>query len=125
MFKPLVYLAGPYTKGDPSINVHCQCRLFDTLLAQRIVIPIAPLWSHFQHGMFPRPYEDWLQHDLEVIARCDALLRQDAVHEGLGYSQSESSGADREMEFASANGVQVFQSVDDLYEWVNYRNGNH
>ncbi|MEE9398392.1 MAG: hypothetical protein V3V31_15425 [Methylococcales bacterium] len=60
MKKPTVYIASPYSKGDPAANAHFQCKIFDELLSSGLVLPVAPLWSHFQHMMFPRLYKELL-----------------------------------------------------------------
>ena len=125
MAKPWVYIASPYTKGDPAINVRCQMKMFDRLLSDGFVVPFAPLMSHFQHLSFPRPYEDWIQYDLELLKRFDAVLRIDATElvGGQIYLQSTSSGADGEVGRATELGKPVFYRVDDLYAWArNLRN---
>ncbi len=119
MRKPLVYLASPYTMGDPAINTHCQCRAFDRLMGDGIVWPVAPLLSHLQHLLFPRPYQDWIEYDLALLERCDALLRLDAVMPEVGYSQSESSGADGEVAAMLRLGRPVFYGVTEVYTWAN------
>ena len=116
--KPLVYIASPYTKGDPAINTRFQCEIWDKLFTDGYVTPYAPLWSHFQHTVFPRGYKDWTRFDDEIIKRCDALLRLDAEHEPLGYVQTESSGADHEVELANALGKLVFYDIASLYHWA-------
>ena len=120
MKRPFVYIASPYTKGDPCINTNFQCRIFDQLLNGGIVWPYVPLWSHFQHTMFPRPYQDWIEYDRVIIPRCDGLLRLDATH-GDNYSVSESSGADSEVALAESLGIPVFYSIGELYEWARCR----
>ena len=124
MKKPLVYVASAYTKGDVAVNVRFQCEQFDDLVGDGIVTPLVPLWSHFQHTLFPRPYKDWVQYDNEIIPRCDALLRLDVIQTvgGQGYFQCESSGADAEVALAVSLGIPVFYSVGELYQWVNERN---
>jgi hypothetical protein len=116
--KPVVYIASPYTKGDPAINAHFQCRAFNELMAEGIVWPVAPLWSHFQHTVFPRPYQDWIDYDLALLARYDACLRLDAIVQELNYCVSESSGADGEVKFFQEVGKPVFYHTDHLYEWA-------
>lgn len=118
MSKPLVYIASPYTKGDPCINTRFQCAVFDRMMSDDVVFPVAPLWSHFQHTCFPRPYEDWIKYDLALIERCDALVRLTADLPQLGYEVSESSGADNEVEFAHSIGLPVFFSIAECYSWV-------
>lgn len=118
MTKPLVYIASPYTSGDPAINTNFQCRIFDAMLTAKLATPIAPLWSHFQHTVFPRRYQDWIAYAEEIVARCDALVRLDAVEPSIGYRQSESSGADNEVRLARELGKPVFTTLDDLYQWI-------
>jgi hypothetical protein len=119
--KPWVYIASPYTKGDCAINVRTQMEAFDQLLSLGVV-PIAPLYSHFQHMFIPRPYQDWINLDIEIIQRCDACLRLDAECEfwdGTEYKQSESSGADGEVAEFQRLGKPVFRSVADVHSWLN------
>lgn len=121
MSKPLVYVASPYTKGDPAINTYFQCKVFDLILTDQKVTPIVPLWSHLQAVVLPRPYDDWLNYDFELIARCDALLRLNAQVERPGiieYEQTESKGADAECTLAAKLGLPVFNALTDLYEWT-------
>lgn len=98
-----IYIASPYTKGDVAVNVKLQLDCTDELINLGFA-PFTPLYSHFQHMAHPRPYEDWLKLDLEWVSVCDCILRL----------PGESSGADREVEFAKANGIRVFYSIDEL-----------
>ena len=118
MEKPVVFIASPYTKGDVGINTHFQCKIFDRLLTEDRVIPVVPLWTHFQHLIFPRPYADWLRYDQALLRLYDCCLRLTAVHEEVAYRQSESSGADAEVETFEAQGKPVFYSIDELYAWL-------
>lgn len=119
--KPFVYIASPYTKGDPCINARFQCETFDLLLSDGIVLPYAPLISHFQHTMFPRHYKVWVQYDLDIIPRFDACLRLDATYPALAYRVSESSGADGEVKLFHELGKPVHYSISDLYAWAESR----
>ncbi len=119
--KPFVYIASPYTKGDPCINARFQCEMFDHLLADGVVLPYAPLISHFQHTMFPRHYKVWVQYDLDILPKFDACLRLDAVNQAMAYRVSESSGADGEVARCRELGIPVFYSVADLYAWAEAR----
>jgi hypothetical protein len=116
--KPVVYIASPYTKGDPAINTHCQLRAFDELMNDGIVWPFIPLTSHFIHLCFPRPYQDWIDYDLALIDRFDACLRLNAEMPELDYSVSHSSGADGEVARFKELGRPVFYDKQSLYEWV-------
>src|SRR5438477_12764451 len=84
--RPVVYIASPYSKGDPAINTHFQCQMFDRLMNDGVVWPVAPLWSHFQHTMFPRTYKDWVAYDLAMIPRYDACLRLNVEYPQLKYA---------------------------------------
>jgi len=120
MRKPLVYVASPYTKGDPTINTHFQCKVFDQLLTDNLVIPFVPLWSHFQHCVLPRHYQDWINYDLEFIraAGFDACLRLNAELPELDYLITESSGADGEVALFTELGKPTFYSIEELHEWA-------
>lgn len=118
--KPLVYIASAYTKGDPAINTHFQCMIFDHLMTDGIVLPYPPLWSHFQHTLFPRPYKDWVEYDLALITKMDACLRLTAEYYSrhIKYSQQESSGADNEVEAFLQAGKPVFYDIESLHDWA-------
>lgn len=120
--KPIIYIASPYTKGDVAVNTRFQCEVFDKLMNDEIVYPVAPLWSHFQHIMFPRHYKDWIEYDKALIPRLDACLRLDAYHNNISYGeyhQHDSSGADGEVALFKSLNKPVFYSYEDLYKWVN------
>ena len=119
--KPTVFIASPYTKGDPAANAHFQCRIFDQLLTDGRVLPVVPLWSHFQHSVFPRAYEDWIDYDLAMLPLYDCCLRLDAHLPEIGYSETESSGADGEANRFLELGKPVFHSLEELFKWVEGR----
>lgn len=118
MNKPIIYIASPYTSGDPAINVRFQCRIFDQLLSEGRVWPVAPLWTHFQHTLFPRPYKDWLQYDKAFLHLYDGCLRLNVEEPTLNYIEKNSSGADNEVDAFKLMGKPVFYSIESLYEWV-------
>ncbi len=100
------------------MNAHFQCRIFDRLLREKLVLPVAPLWTHFQHVVFPRPYQDWIDYDQDMLTLYDCCLRLDAEIPELGYIEHESRGADAEVEAFRRMGKPVFLSIDALYDWV-------
>lgn len=121
--KPWVYIASAYTKGDTGINVRFQMTVWNLLLEMGC-IPIAPLWSHFQHLHIPRPYQDWVDYDNEIIRKCDVLIRLTA-RERVGseiYEQADSSGADQEVGLALSLGIPVVYSVAELLAYVRRSN---
>lgn len=118
MNKPIVYIASAYTSGDPAINTHFQCKIFDRLLSDGLVWPVAPLWTHFQHTLFPRPYRDWIEYDRALLRLYDACLRLRTEIPSLAYEQTESAGADGEVEVFESMGKPVFYDIENLYEWA-------
>jgi hypothetical protein len=116
MRKPIVYIASAYTRGDVGMNTHFQCKIFNQLMDDGKVWPVAPLWSHFQHTIFPRPYQDWIDYDKAMLHLYDACAR--LTVELPNYRQHESSGADGEVDFFLSNSKPVFYNLSDLYVWV-------
>jgi hypothetical protein len=100
-----IYIASQYTIGDKESNVKKSLEVADQILALGFV-PYAPLLSHYWEQSSPKDYTVWLDLDFEWIISCDALLRV----------PGESKGADMEVEFAKANGIPVYFSVQELVE---------
>lgn len=109
--KPLVYVAGPYSKPDPVENINKAVKWGTKLLDDGIVTPFLPHLSGTWHMIDPRPYEDWLAYDLEIMRRCDAVLRIPGA----------SSGADKETAEAVELGIPVYLSYAGLYAWAEQR----
>ena len=101
-----VYIASPYTIGDIAMNVKKQIDAVDILMNKGFA-PFAPLYSHFQHMIHPRPYEDWVNVDLEWVRVCDCLLRL----------PGESKGADNEVKLAIELNKPIFYSIDQLFKY--------
>jgi hypothetical protein len=116
--KPVVYIASPYTKGDVAINVRFQMQVVSELMDRNLVVPIAPLLSHFLHLHHPRPYQDWIDYDLELLNVVDACLRLNATHPPMEYAMSESAGADNEVKRCKELGKPVFEYVQALHVWA-------
>lgn len=102
-----VYIASAYTKGDVAVNVKRQIDIANELMDLGYC-PIIPLMSHFQHLVHPRPYEDWIRVDNELVLRSDIVLR----------IPSESSGADAEVQLAIKNNIPVVFSIKELNKLV-------
>lgn len=106
-----VYVASPYTIGDVAVNVKRQMDITNELYKYGFNV-FWPLHSHFQHIVYPMPYEHWTKIDLDWIDACDCLLRLDG----------ESKGADSECEYAFDKGVLVFYSIDKLLRYYDETN---
>lgn len=98
-----VYVSGPYTKGDQVINVRNAVLASDRLFTDGY-FPYCPHLTHLWHTIAPRPWQDWMNLDLEWIAACDCLLRL----------PGESKGADMEIAKAIELGIPVYYSIEEL-----------
>lgn len=103
--KPLIYLAAPYTNPDPVMNTRTAIRVATLLVDDGRCTPIVPHLTMFWHLVAPRPIEYWYAYDLEVMARCDYVLRL----------AGESTGADAEVKEAHRLGIPVVYDIDELY----------
>lgn len=103
-----MYIASPYTIGDPAVNVKAQIDVADELISLGFV-PFVPLYFHFQHMIHHRPYSDWIDLGLEWVSSCDCLLRL----------PGNSNGADGEVKYAKLLEKPVFYSVKELTEFYN------
>ena len=90
----LVYIAGPYTSPDPVMNTKLAVEAFHRILDAGHAA-YCPHLSHFADQQTPRPYEDWMALDFEIIQRCDMVLRL----------PGDSTGADREVAFAQQHNI--------------------
>jgi hypothetical protein len=86
-WKTFVYVAGPYTNGDPVLNTRNAIAVADRLHSMGY-IPVIPHLSMLWHTVSPKPYDWWLEYDFELMSLCDAVVRL----------PGESTGADRECE---------------------------
>lgn len=104
MAKIKVYIASAYTIGDTAKNVKAQIDVTNELyrLGFNVFAPI--VGTHFQHMVYPKPYDFWLDLDYEWIAVCDCLLRL----------PGESKGADKEVRHAERIGKKVFNNIVDI-----------
>jgi hypothetical protein len=100
-----IYVAGPYSTGDPVTNTKRAIDAGNVLLDAGF-IPFIPHLTMFWHLMHPHEYETWLAYDFEWLDTCDAFLRL----------PGESSGADREQQrFIARNGAsRVYLSLETL-----------
>lgn len=108
MSKPLVYIAGPFTKGDQISNCRTAMLAWNRLRESELITPICPHWSAYQQLLTPLTWGEWIKYDLELITHCDAVYRM----------FGESKGADAEVEFASGRSIPVFYNEHDLLKWA-------
>lgn len=104
--KPIIYIAGPYTKGDVAMNVKEAINVADHVLRFNM-IPYIPHLTHFWHLTSPKRYEEWLEYDNVFLLKCDAVLR----------IPGESNGADKEVALATGNKIPVFYTFNELVRY--------
>ena len=92
-----IYVAGPYTTGDPEANTNMAIDDANLLMSAGYV-PFVPHLSHFWHLRHERPYEEWLDWCFAWVDRCDAVYRRNGT----------SPGGDAEVERAMRNDKPVY-----------------
>ena len=104
-----IFIAGPYTNGEPILNVKAALDVASVLLDAGHA-PFVPHLCHFWHFLHDRDYQVWIDYDLEWLAACDAVLRL----------PGESPGADGEIARAFELGIPVYHELADLLgaEWA-------
>ena len=107
-----VYIAAPYTNGDPEQNTLSVLKVADKLL-ELGYSPIVPHLTHFWHKISPKPWETWIEIDKGLVECCDVLLRL----------PGESKGADIEVAYAKELYIPVFYGIDSLCDEP-YKKGN-
>ena len=102
----VVYIAGPYSRGDTGGNVGIAVRMMVRMMKDGLA-PICPHLDILTYIVEKLPYETFLEVDLAILEKCDAIFRL----------PGESPGADREMVRALELGLGVFWDYDELIEW--------
>ena len=106
--RKVIYISAPYTLGDTAENVRNACLAGDEIL-RKGHIAFVPHLMHLWHLISPKPHQDWIDIDLALLPRMDALLRL----------PGESYGADREVLLAKALNIPVFYSLADIKDIAN------
>lgn len=95
----VIYIAGPLS-SDPLVGTRNAILAAAQLRSVGLGFVVPHLACLFQI-VSPQPYESWMDLDLELILRCDALLR----------IPGESPGADREVQHARMRGIPVYRDI--------------
>ena len=100
-----VYIASPYTKGDPKRNVLRQIEAAEYIVKMCPGISCyLPLLNHYWHRYYAHDWEFWMGQVTPWIMCSHALLRL----------WGESVGADKEVELARQWAVPAFFTIPDL-----------
>ena len=116
----LVYIAGPFRAKSQYIAGHQDMFAVqeNIMRAMKLGLDVArtpgafPVIPHANTMFFTAAAPDsvWLDGDLEVLRRCDAIL--------MTPDWQLSSGARAEHEFAILHGIPVFYSIEAVRVWV-------
>lgn len=107
----VVYIAGPYRSNSIS-GVVQNIRNAEALAIEVWNSGAVALCPHKNTALFDgiAPDEIWLQGDMELLRRCDAII--------LVEGWESSSGTIAEVEYARELGIPLFYSIIDLQEWL-------
>lgn len=97
----LIYISGPYSNGDVDTNVeNAVLALHEVMDAGHVAF--CPHLSHYAQMSRWRPYNQWIEADLKLLSKCDALVRL----------PGDSQGAEIEVEFAGYRGIPVYYGME-------------
>lgn len=107
----LVYIAGKF-RGPSHWAIALNIRAAEAVALEVWKLGAAALCPHANTAHFQDAAPDrvWLDGDLVMLERCDALLTVD--------NWRDSVGAQAEVAHAIAHGVPVFHALDDLAAWL-------
>lgn len=110
----VVYVAGPF-RGPNAWEIEQNIRRAETLALEVWKLGAAALCPHTNTRFFQGAADDsvWLDGDLELLRRCDAVL--------LTPDWKRSTGARAEAVWARECGLQVFHSINELQAWLGGR----
>ncbi len=102
----IIYIAGPYSKGDVAQNVKNAIDAADALIELGHT-PYLPHLTHFWHIISPKRLQFWYDYDYQFLPFCDALLRIPGA----------SLGADNEVDAAKRLCIPIFYSLEEVANW--------
>lgn len=107
----VVYVAGPF-RGKSHWDVAENVRNAERLALEVWRLGAVALCPHANTAHFDGAADDsvWLEGDLELLRRCDAMI--------LTPDWRRSTGATKEKEFAEGLGIPVFETLEGLDDWL-------
>lgn len=107
----VVYVAGPF-RGPNAWEIEENIRRAERLALQVWRRGVACLCPHTNTRFYQGAADDslWLEGDLAMLARCDAIL--------MTPDWERSSGARNERDFAAQCGLPVLYDLDQLDAWL-------
>jgi hypothetical protein len=109
--KSVVYIAGPF-RGPHAWAIERNVRRAEWLAHAVWALGAVALCPHMNTRFFQGSLPDrvWLEGDLELLRRCDAVL--------LAPGWRKSHGTCREVKEAFAFGIPVFSTLKALQRWI-------
>jgi hypothetical protein len=106
-----VYVAGPF-RGPSSWDIEQNIRRAEELALCVWKMGAAAVCPHCNTRFFQGAAPDsiWLEGDLEILRRCDAMI--------MTPDWERSTGARAEHEFAKLHSIPVFYDLKSLREWI-------
>jgi hypothetical protein len=107
----VVYIAGPY-RAPNAWEIEQNIRRAEGLALEVWRAGAAAICPHANTRFFQGAAEDglWLEGDLEILKRCDAIL--------MTPNWTLSNGARAELACAMAHGIPAFYTLDELRRWL-------
>ena len=107
----VVFISGPY-RDTSEYRVEQNIRQAEKLALAAWELGAAVHCPHKNTSRFggALPDDVWLRGDLEILARCDAVL--------CTPDWRRSVGATAEVDLAKRIGLQVFESIEELRTWL-------
>lgn len=102
-----IYIAGPYSGGNPEDNLRAAISAANAMMDLGIA-PFIPHLSHYLHAVKARGYEEWMEYDFVWLDRSDALFRLPGI----------SPGAERELKRMQGLGRPVFHTMSALTDYL-------
>lgn len=107
----VVYVAGPF-RGQSHYAIHQNICRAEALALEVWRAGAACICPHLNTAHFQdaAPDQVWLDGDIELLKRCDALI--------LTANWERSSGTRKEKEVAESLGLPVFFAIEELTTWL-------
>lgn len=117
---PVVYVAGPFRpKQEGNFwQIHRNIQRAAEVAQEVWAIGGACICPHLNTSPFQGSLPDsiWLDGDLAILGRCDAIL--------MMSTWEESKGAIEERAFATLFAIPIFYNIADLKKWISYYKGD-
>lgn len=106
-YEKLGYVAGPYSHGNPILNVRKAIEVGNKIAAMGFAVFIPHLNFAWELVCPEHDYEFWLAQDMSILERSDFLYSIDGI----------SPGRDREVKLCGERGIPVFCTMEKLAKW--------